>query len=171
MAPWILVLTGILFNILSAVIAHYFIGLNNSRLAQIEEQTQRIDSQINTYWQQRQNIERKMEFILLLQQKGKKIGDPFIMEYVARFVQSLRKQYNITAESEQTPNSQEIIQLVQETQEKLINDIDSTYLNQLTLDKQKMLISSSNSRLMSMALFLQLIGLILVLAKDFQRNY
>lgn len=170
LAPWVLVVTGILFNILSAVITHYFIGLNNSRLSQLEEQTQRINSQINNNWQQRQNIERKMEFILLLQQQGKLTEDPFVLKHIEQFVHDLHGQYKITPATPLPLDSQKIIQLVQKTQTQLVNNIDAIYFNQLTLDKEKNIISDNNSRLMSTALFLQLIGLILVLAKDFYRN-
>ena len=41
LAPWVFVLTGILFNILSAVITHYFIGLNNDAIADINREIDR----------------------------------------------------------------------------------------------------------------------------------
>ncbi|MCP4388215.1 MAG: hypothetical protein GY802_07960, partial [Gammaproteobacteria bacterium] len=39
-APWVFVLTGILFNIRSAIITHYFIGLNNDQINLIERDIQ-----------------------------------------------------------------------------------------------------------------------------------
>ena len=59
---------------------------------------------------------------------------------------------------------------MQLTQEQIVNDIDEIYFDKLTLEKEKRQLSGINSRLMSVALFLQLLGLILILAKDIQRN-
>ena len=36
LVPWVFVLTGIVFNILSALITHYFIGLNNNDINLID---------------------------------------------------------------------------------------------------------------------------------------
>jgi hypothetical protein len=78
LAPWIFVLTGIVFNILSALIRHYFIGVNNDA-------------------------------------------------------------------------------------------VNSTHFETLELQESRMPLESDNSRLFSIAIFLQVIGLILVLARDLRR--
>ena len=39
LAPWVSVLTGIVFNILSAIITHYFIGLNKDQINIIDRDT------------------------------------------------------------------------------------------------------------------------------------
>jgi len=170
LAPWVLVMTGILFNILSAVITNYFISVNHAHLSQLEEQGQRIDARINNYWQDRQNIERKLEFILLLQQQGKQTHDPFVEQYIDSFIASIRQQYKVNLGEQQTLDSQTIINIVKKTQEQIVNDIDEVYFDKLTLEKEKTIILGINSRLMSIALFLQVLGLILVLGKDFLRK-
>jgi len=173
LAPWVLVIIGIAFNIFAALITNYFISLNNDKLAALEEQTQGIDTRINNYWQDRQNIERKMEFILLLQQQLKQQGqtqDPFVVQYIENFIQQMITQYKLTRENYEILTAQKVIQIVKQTQTQIINDIDDVYFDKLTLEKEKTLLVKVNSRLMSIALFLQLLGLILILAKDFQRN-
>ncbi len=179
LAPWVLVIIGILFNILAALITNYFISLNNDKLAQLDEQAQGIDNRINNYWQDRQNIERKMEFILLLlqqklqqklSQQEVQTQDLFVVQYIENFIQQIIKQYKITPTEHDTLNSQSVIEVVQLTQEQIVNDIDEIYFDKLTLEKEKRQLSGINSRLMSVALFLQLLGLILILAKDIQRN-
>ncbi|MDX2507086.1 MAG: hypothetical protein QNL62_21780 [Gammaproteobacteria bacterium] len=179
LAPWVLVIIGILFNILAALITNYFISLNNDKLAQLDEQAQGIDNRINHYWQDRQNIERKMEFILLLlqqklqqklSQQEVQTQDLFVVQYIENFIQQIIKQYKITPTEHDTLNSQSVIEVVQLTQEQIVNDIDEIYFDKLTLEKEKRQLSGINSRLMSVALFLQLLGLILILAKDIQRN-
>ena len=38
LAPWVFVVSGVVFNILSAVITHYFIGLNNDEIDIIDRE-------------------------------------------------------------------------------------------------------------------------------------
>ena len=66
LAPWVFVLTGILFNILSAVITHYFIGLNNDAINLIDRDIERKQVLIDSLWQSRIEVERKKEFFILL---------------------------------------------------------------------------------------------------------
>lgn len=174
LTPWGLVILGVLFNILAALITNYFITVNNEKLAQLDERVEIIETRINNYWQDRQNIERKMEFILLLQQQDRlqsgKQRDPFVGQYIKGFMQQIRKQYNLAENKDDTLNSQKVIEIVQQTQEQIVNDIDEIYFDKLLLEKEKQVLAGINTRLMSIALFLQLLGLILILVKDFQRN-
>ncbi len=165
LAPWVLVIIGILFNLFAALITNYFISLNHEKLAQLDERIESIDIRINTYWQDRQNIERKMEFILLLQKP-----DAIIVQYIENFMQQIIKQYHLTAAEYDTHGSQQVIRVIQQAQEQIVNEIDEIYFDKLILEKEKMVLVGVNSRLMSIALFMQLLGLILILAKDFQRN-
>ena len=48
LAPWVFVLTGIIFNILAAVITHYFIGLNNDEINIIDREIQRKEVLIDS---------------------------------------------------------------------------------------------------------------------------
>jgi len=170
LAPWILVIIGIIFNLSAALITNYFISINNEQLGQLEVKVQQIETRINNYWQDKQNIERKMEFILLMQQQEKQTHDPFVAQYIETFIQQMMKQYQITAVKYKTLTSQKVIKIVRKTQEQIINDIDEIYFDKMTLEKEKIVLVGVNSKLMSIALFMQLLGLILILAKDFQRK-
>jgi len=59
LAPWVFVLTGVIFNILSAVITHYFIGLNNDRINAIDREIQQKQVLIDSLWQSKTEVERK----------------------------------------------------------------------------------------------------------------
>jgi hypothetical protein len=63
LSPWVFVLTGIVFNILSAVITHYFIGLNNDAINLIDRDINRQQVLINSLWQSKVEVERKKEFL------------------------------------------------------------------------------------------------------------
>ncbi|MFZ9039741.1 MAG: hypothetical protein ACO3DT_16995, partial [Gammaproteobacteria bacterium] len=66
LAPWVFVLTGVVFNILSALITHYFIGLNNEQINIIDREIQQKQVLIDSLWQSRIEVERKKEFFILL---------------------------------------------------------------------------------------------------------
>jgi len=102
LSPWVFVATGIVFNILSVLITHYFIGLNND--------------QINV-----------IDLALLLD-------------------------------------------LSSAAQQWIIESINNSYFGALELLEQIMPLEGDNSLLFSIAIFLQVTGLILVLARDLRRN-
>ncbi len=55
-------------------------------------------------------------------------------------------------------------------QKSIIESINATYFETLELQEAKMPLENDNSRLFSIAIFLQVIGLILVLARDLRRH-
>ena len=61
LAPWVFVLIGVLFNVLSAVITHYFISLNNDGINDIDRQIQGKQVLIDSLWQSKIEVERKKE--------------------------------------------------------------------------------------------------------------
>jgi hypothetical protein len=108
LSPWVFVLTGIFFNILSALIAHYFIGLNNDAIN------------------------------LMDRDRGNPLG--LLLDVSAA------------------------------AQAAIIESINGTYLQTIELHEARMPLESDNSRLFSIAIFLQVTGLILVLARDLRSN-
>ena len=88
LAPWVFVCTGILFNILSAVITHYFIGLNNEDINGIEREMQNRHVLIDSLWQSRVEVERKEEFFLLWlrQQNDTALANNYYREYLQGLV-------------------------------------------------------------------------------------
>ena len=64
LAPWVFVLIGVLFNVLSAVITHYFIILNNDEIIDIDREIQGKQVLIDSLWQSKIEVERKKEFFI-----------------------------------------------------------------------------------------------------------
>ncbi len=58
LAPWVFVLTGIAFNILSAIITHYFIGLNNDQINIIDRDTRNQQILIDSLLTKRESTQR-----------------------------------------------------------------------------------------------------------------
>jgi len=169
-APWVLVIVGIGFNIFAAIITNHFITANSEKLRVIEGKIADIELRINSYWQNRQDVEAKKDFILLYSQAGQQTGDNFVQNYIRQYVQRLQKDYQLAIEPGIVLNDQKIITILDQVKEIIVNEIDDIYLDKLLLDKQKYPINRDNARLMSIALFLQMLGLILVLAKDLRKE-
>ncbi len=178
--PWLLVIVGIAFNIFSAVITNYFIDINNQEIHAIDDEASSIELRINNYWQSRQDIERKREvFLLLLTQRGeseklpKGSNQEIIFSYVRMFLTKLIEEYGLDKrlyDDDSLLSAQNVMDITEQAKRQIIERIDDVYLDKIFLDKQKQPIASRNSTLMSLALFLQLVGLILVLARDLQRG-
>ena len=96
--PWVLVTVGIVFNIVSALITSQLLDINNRSIQALEAKKTTLDVSINSLWQNRQDVERKQEFILLLLQLSqssnadaeKPVGDEvFIRSHIREYLQGL----------------------------------------------------------------------------------
>lgn len=174
LAPWVFVLTGILFNILSAVITHYFIGLNNDQINLIDREIQNKQVLIDSLWQSKTEVERKKEFfILLLSQESK--PSPLIESHYRDYLDEVIDTHGLL--DFETPKQQPLnsdlgllLELSSAAQKAIIKSINNSYFEALELQERKMPLEGDNSRLFSIAIFLQVTGLILVLARDLRRR-
>lgn len=174
LAPWVFVLTGILFNILSAIITHYFIGLNNDDINGIDRQIQQKQVLIDSLWQSRIEVERKEEFLLLF--LGERGGPDTVREkYFRDYLQKLVATHDLAAFSARVQNPEPddvalLLELSDAALATIIESINNTYFETLGLREARMPLERANSRLFSIAIFLQVVGLILVLARDLRRG-
>lgn len=174
LAPWVFVLTGIVFNVLSAVITHYFIGLNNDDINIIDREVQNRQVLIDSLWQSKTEVERKKEFFILLLTNGSE-QPATTRDYFRTYLEEVIDHYALAdfkARMEQA-NANDLdllLDLSSAAQESTIESINATYFEILELRETRMPLERSNSRLFSIAIFLQVIGLILVLARDLRRR-
>jgi hypothetical protein len=174
LAPWVFVLTGIVFNILSALITHYFIGLNNDAINIIDRDISRKQVLIDSLWQSRVEVERKKEFfILLFSQPGDKpsASETFYRDYLRETIAT----YDLTEFAPRMDRDRVnqlglLLDISAAAQSAVIQSINSTYFETLELRDARMPLENDNSRLFSIAIFLQVTGLILVLARDLRRH-
>lgn len=174
LAPWVFVLTGILFNILAAVITHYFIGINNEAINVIDRDIERKQVLIDSLWQARVRVERKKEFfILLLATAG---GGPAGSEAIYRdYLQELISnqglgKFQTRLDRASGGELELLLDISDAARQTIIESINNTYFESLELRDARMPLESDNMRLYSIAIFLQVIGLILVLARDLRRT-
>lgn len=174
LAPWVFVISGIVFNILSAVIAHYFIGLNNDQINGIDRDLQNKQVLIDSLWQSKNEVERKKEFFILLLDSSHHSSMPLdrhYQDYLKELVESHHlDEFNAAVEYAKTDSINLLINLSGAAQRAIIESINATYFESLELEERKRPLEKSNARLFSIAIFLQLMGLILVLAKDFRKR-
>ncbi len=174
LAPWVFVLTGIVFNILSAVITHYFIGLNNDRIGELDREMQNRQVLIDSLWRSRIEIERKEEFFLLFLRDSASesaVGPDYYRNYLQELVTThdlTRFQQRVTTSDTADPRL--LLELSEAALKAIIETINSTYFETLELQEARMPLERANSRLFSIAIFLQVTGLILVLARDLRRH-
>ena len=174
LAPWVFVLTGIIFNILSAVITHYFIGLNNDQISVLERDIQNKQVLIDSLWQSRVEVERKQEFFILLlsnQSDSPAIIESYYQEYLDSLVNVHGLKEFVAREKQAMINDiDSLLAISGAAQKSIVESINATYFETLELQEAKMPLEQDNSRLFSIAIFLQVIGLILVLARDLRRQ-
>jgi len=174
LAPWVFVLTGIVFNILSALITHYFIGLNNDQINLIDREIQQKQVLIDSLWQSRIEVERKKEFFILLLSEKSDVS-PLIESHYRDYLNEVIDTHGLLEFA--TPMQQPVdtdlkllLDLSNAAQQSIIESINNSYFEALELQEQKMPLEGDNSLLFSIAIFLQVTGLILVLARDLRRH-
>ena len=174
LAPWVFVSIGVIFNVLSAVITHYFISLNNDEINDIDRQIQGKQVLIDSLWQSKIEVERKKEFFILLLsiESGKRTAtENLYRDYLSELVNSHSLQgFKNRIEEDQDGDLNLLLVLSTAAQTSIIDLINEAYFETLVLQESRMPLERDNSRLFSIAIFLQVIGLILVLARDLRRH-
>jgi hypothetical protein len=174
-SPWLLVFTGIVFNIASAVITHYSVELNYQKLNLLEQKIRRYDTFIDNAWRNKIEIDRKEEFYSLLQVQETNSSDTqknLIKQYLATQLQSLMESFKINgypALDNSLVTLEQISQLTNLIREKIVQSINDSYLEKLSVQQKTTPLKEKNALLGSIAIFLQITGLILVLARDFRQ--
>ncbi len=173
LAPWVFVLTGILFNVLAAVITHYFIGLNNERIMAFDREISRKQILIDGQWQARIEAERKEEFYILLLATESSAADALqrhFDSYLAELVEShALTEFKTGMPSMTTENLERLLEIGDAVQRSIIDTINTAYFEILELQDARQPLERANARLLSIAIFLQVTGLILVLARDLRK--
>ena len=178
LSPWVFVVTGIVFNILSAVITHYFIGLNNDAINLIDRDINRQQVLIESLWQSKVEVERKKEFFILLfaQAYDKPKDKPATSESFYRdYLQELMSIHDLTEFEPRMDRDRGnqlglLLDISTAAQGAIVESINDTYFETIELHEARMPLENDNSRLFSIAIFLQVTGLILVLARDLRRH-
>jgi hypothetical protein len=166
---WVFVITGVLFNISAAIITHYFIGLNDQQIMLLQQKVEQYDTLIQSQWRMKTETDRKQEFMLLLLIQDQPSPKATVSDFILRQLKHALQQQKLPThelDSLQHPDFAIINRVSEQVKQHIIQSINDSYLQRLEIEKNQQPLEQRNSLLFSVAIFLQLTGLILVLAKD-----
>ncbi|WP_261818017.1 hypothetical protein [Vibrio gallicus] len=162
---WLLVLIGLLLNVLAILLSSQVIDdlvTKNVGLAEARDNNQRS---IQLAWNRIENLERKNE-ILLLTLSNHTVAQPVLDELKVQIETWTGKpipRVNVD-------NLQTLSLLIEQQQDQQRDIIDEYYFENVSLMEQMQANSIAMSHYKNIALFLQIFGLALILARDLKRE-
>lgn len=162
---WLVVLIGLLFNISAALVTHFMIDGKMNQLNQLSMQITTNNKEMDLLWLQMEGIERKRETVYLLANQG--LLKPMIAKQFTLLLEShLQQSVQLTDLSDITLLDRQI----NEYQKNSRNEIDNKFFLNLELAELDMSLTAEVSSLRNWSIFLQMIGLSLILARDLSRK-
>lgn len=167
---WTLVGTGLLLNVVSALMTNFYIDdATRHANAFIQKQADN-DKLITLIWQQVETVERKREHVLDLMVNSDSMNKPLAPEIMQQVISDLNYWIKNDISILSLDGVSSLMVELNEVQVELRDKINHLYLENLDLsdlysDEMKYI-----SRLRNLALFLQVIGLGLVLSRDLSRR-
>ena len=159
--PWMAAVLGVVLNVVSAGISNNLIDAANKEIAAINREQTEAQQAIDDLWKRIQDSERKKDALMVLRLLGE--DHPGIGSYVERELEPFRIADPRMGEAAEAP---EIVAVIEVYQRVLRDDLDSAYLGTVGLQERRDALESDISVYRNIALFLQILGLILVLGRD-----
>ena len=159
---WLVVLTGLLFNISAALVTHFLIDGKTNQLNSLSMQMKNNDKEISLLWIQIEGIERKRETLYLLRNQGP-LDEVIALQFSRLLAVHLHEKISLT-------NIQLVDKKIDAYQASIRNEIDDKFFLNLELVELEMYLQSEVSSLRNWSIFLQMIGLSLILARDLSRK-
>ncbi|BCN26003.1 DNA mismatch repair protein [Vibrio alfacsensis] len=166
--PWLLVLIGLVLNIAAILLTSVVLDKLSQANASIAEQKADNLYSIQRAWDSVEVLERKREMLLLHVHLNQSSSLPLLIEDAMRgHLSSWTGQEIGPITPEQLP---ELMGQINQAQSTLREQIDNHYLNNLDLAEEMLRLADKMSWYKSIALFLQVFGLALILARDLARK-
>ncbi|MCQ1058064.1 hypothetical protein ACQKPX_01660 [Photobacterium sp. DNB23_23_1] len=167
---WTLVAIGLILNIVSALLTNFYID-DLARLSNdIVQRQQGNEKLIQLIWQQVETVERKREHVLVILNAAEMMQSSLPGEVAAQIEHDIGywlPDIPVELSIESIPTLMEALNEVQTGQREKINDLYLVNQELINDNAGKM---KAISRLRNLALFLQVLGLALVLARDLNRK-
>ena len=162
---WLIVLIGLLFNISAALVTHFMIDEKNNQLNSLSMQVNSNNKEMDLLWLQIEGVERKREALYLLLNQGE-------------LKAAVSKQFSQLLEThlQQKISPSELLNLsavdikINGYQADIREQIDNKFFLNLELNELEMHLRKKVSTLRNWSLFLQMLGLSLILARDLNRK-
>ncbi len=163
---WMLVAAGLTLNIISALMTNFFIDDVTRQANELVQQQQNNDKLITLIWQQVETVDRKKEYVLELILTSKYQEKPIPTEIKDQVINEINYWLDQEVKELSIDGIPTLITLLNKAQDDRREKINQLYLDNLQLIEEHADKMKSVSQLRNLALFLQIIGLALVLARD-----
>lgn len=167
---WIIVLTGLVLNIFAILINSIVLDKYSERAAQLSESKNSNQQAIQLAWNQIETLERKKELLTIHLGQSNTDTDTDTDKAISSV---LRQQISLWV-GNQVPsvspsNLIPILNALDEAQARQRNIIDELYFKNVSIMEVIQKMEASNANYKNIALFLQILGLALILARDLTR--
>ncbi|MCG6201472.1 hypothetical protein [Psychromonas antarctica] len=162
---WSIVMIGLLLNISAALVTHFIIDGKNSQLNRLSMQMSNNKKGMDLLWLQIEGVERKREILYLLLNQGE------LNESIAKSFRRLLESHLHEPIPVSVLLSITAIDIkINDYQDNIREEIDNKFFLNLELTERQMLLNKEISTLRNWSIFLQMIGLSLILARDLSRK-
>ncbi|GAL11829.1 hypothetical protein JCM19233_2819 [Vibrio astriarenae] len=166
--PWVLVLAGLILNILAILISSLVVDSYNQKISNLSAQEAQNQYSIQLDWNSVETLERKREALLQHMHISALVSVPSEVEV------ALMEQLRLWTAVEVTDLSQSsletVLDAVDKAQFRYREWIDDHYLNNLEIAERITSIQDKVAHYRNIALFLQIFGLALIIARDLARK-
>ncbi|MGF1742020.1 DNA mismatch repair protein [Vibrio profundum] len=166
--PWSLVLIGLILNIFAILLSSIVLDSLSGTIAELEEKKQENQYSIQLSWNSVETLERKREALLQHIHLHGYIKAPNPLNQM--LAEQLQGWVNQPVPQVHPDNLAIITQLIDQSQQVQRDTIDNYFLENLSLNDQVMALNKDIALYKNIALFLQVFGLALILAKDLARK-
>lgn len=158
----ILIFSGVAMTILSAILNYYIVSKNMDQIDTLTAKSQGIEQLINELWQTNLNLEQKKDTATILLATGTAGGD-----YLIRYIRSVYDVLDQPPPDAKTSagHYRSFLELIGKQKITIIDTINDMYLEKIEADTDTQKLNNENSFFGAVALFLQMMGMMLVLLK------
>ncbi|MFA0086816.1 DNA mismatch repair protein [Vibrio sp. 10N.261.51.F12] len=167
---WVTVSIGLILNVMAIVMSSQVLDKMTAELTLLEDRKEANLYSIQLAWNQVETLERKREGVML------HLDTPKASLYQSESVvqEALRHQLSAWV-VEPVPaitmnNLPDLMQVINQSQQSQRDIIDELYLDNLSLAEEMQFITKQMAFYKDIALFLQVFGLALILARDLSRR-
>ncbi|CAH6890870.1 DNA mismatch repair protein [Vibrio sp. IB15] len=168
--PWMIVLTGLVLNILAIVVSSLVLDKMVVEQAQYRERQQGNVYSIQLAWNTIETLERKRESMLLHMDISTSSNSAVTPELEEAMRGQLGAWVSGKVPEITVENLSQIMMLINQAQQSQRTRIDDFYLDNLTLSERLQALEEQMTLYKNIALFLQIFGLALILARDLARR-
>ncbi len=165
---WAIVLAGLILNVMAIVMSSLVLDKIEAEKAEYNDRKYGNVYSIQLAWNTIETLERKREAILIHLDKPETVQPAGVLDEALRG--QLRRWVNSEVPNISLANLPKLMMLINSAQEAQRTRIDDYYLDNLTLVELIQRLDEKMAFYKNIALFLQVFGLALILARDLARR-